>query len=245
MGGYNHMTDSTISKSSSDLGGITMGYNHMGIILAIIIFVFIFYLSSKNKRPNIKEREYDTRYQPEGTNQNKYITADKLNYSKQVFNEFVVLDIETTGFNPCTDKIVEIAALKYKDGALIGEYYTLINPQVHIPMEVVRIHGINDKMVKNSPTIKEKLPELLSFIGELPIVAHNAELDINFLNANMHYLNKSINNPIIDTLKISREIYSELPNLKEYLEMDSGNHKALDDTKVATEIYLRYCKLNS
>lgn len=221
----------------------------LGLVLVILAFVFIFYLSSKNEKSNIQKRDPNTRYQPNiATNQNKYVTTGNFNFSKQVFNEFVVLDFETTGLNSSIDKIVEIAALKYKDGVLIGEFYTLINPQVHIPMEVVNIHGIDDKMVKGSPTIKEKLPELLSFIGELPIVAHNAKFDMNFLNASMYYLNKSLNNPIIDTLKISREIFTELPNhklqtIKEHFGMSLGSHRALDDTKVTAEIYLRYCKL--
>ncbi len=221
----------------------------MWLVLVILVFAFIFYLSSKNKKSNIQERMTNTRYQPNiATNQNKYVATGKFNFSKQVFNEFVVLDFETTGLNPSIDKIVEIAALKYKNGVLIGKFYTLVNPQVHIPTEVVRIHGIDDKMVKDSPTIKERLPELLSFIGELPIVAHNAKFDINFLNANMYYLNKNIDNPIIDTLKISREIFSELPNhklqtIKEHFGMSLGSHRALDDTKVTAEIYLRYCKL--
>ncbi|TDT63385.1 exonuclease domain-containing protein [Fonticella tunisiensis] len=173
------------------------------------------------------------------------------NYSLEAFDEFVVLDFETTGLNPSTDKIIEVSILKYKNGVLIDEFQTLINPLIKIPPEITRITGISNNMVKDKPTIKEVLPLLIDFIGDLPIVAHNAPFDAKFLKyAVLYNLGEDmITNKFIDTVKVARKIYPNLPNhklttIKEYLDINLNSHRAHDDTLVTAQIYLDYIKFD-
>lgn len=177
-------------------------------------------------------------------------TINSPNYSLDSFDEFIVLDFETTGLDPTTDKIIEVSALKYKDGILIDEFHTLINPKIKIPHEITEINGITNAIVKNKPTIEEILPKLLDFIGELPIVAHNAPFDAKFLKYNVlrHYGEDNINNTFIDTLAIARKLFPNLRNhkletIKKHLKMDVDSHRAYDDTLVTAQIYLDYIKL--
>nr|WP_278299006.1 exonuclease domain-containing protein [Caloramator proteoclasticus] len=160
----------------------------------------------------------------------------------------MVLDFETTGLYPDTDKIIEVSALKFKDNIKVDEFHTLINPKIKIPKEITKINGITNDMVKNKPTIEEILPKLLDFIGALPIVAHNASFDAKFLKYAVLYCygNDIINNEFIDTVKIARQIYPNLPNhklvtIKEYLGFDLESHRAYDDTLVTAQIYINYC----
>ncbi|AAO35695.1 DNA polymerase III subunit epsilon (endogenous virus) [Clostridium phage phiCTC2A] len=170
-----------------------------------------------------------------------------INYSKSVFDEFVVIDLETTGLYPVTDKIIEITAIKYKSGQIVEKYNTLINPKINIPKRATEINNITNNMVKDSPVIEDVLPELLKFIKEYPLVAHNASFDIKFLNANLALINREIKNVAIDTLQLSRAMYTFLPNhklttIKEHLCISEDNsHRALPDCITTAEIYLDYC----
>ncbi len=97
----------------------------------------------------------------------------------------VAIDLETTGISPLVDKIIEIAAVKVSaDGVEVFE--TLINPKIEIPPFTTDIHGITDAMVKDAPLICEVLPKFAQFIGDLPLVAHNAKFDLGFLVFDYH-----------------------------------------------------------
>lgn len=173
---------------------------------------------------------------------------NNLRYTDKNYKEFIALDCETTGLKPDVNKIIEIAAIKYKNGDIIDTFHTLINPQEHIPYYITKINGIKDDMVKDKPTIEEVMPKLMEFIGELPIVAHNASFDAKFLKYTTYRLfgKDLINNYFIDTVKIARMIYPNLPNhkletIKNYLGLNLKSHRAFDDTIVAANIYLNYC----
>ena len=95
---------------------------------------------------------------------------------------FTIFDFETTGLSPLLgDEIVEIGAIKVCEGEIIGTYHSLINPGRDIPPEVTAINKITNEMVINAPSLLEKLPEFLDFIGENVLVAHNAPFDFSFL----------------------------------------------------------------
>ncbi|MDO6353569.1 3'-5' exonuclease [Caloramator sp. CAR-1] len=180
---------------------------------------------------------------------NKSTTINDPIFTKKIYNEFIVLDFETTGLYPETDKIIEVSALKYKDGIKVDEFHTLINPKIKIPSEITMINGITNAMVKNKPTLQVVLPNLLEFIGDLPIVAHNAPFDAKFLKYAVLYTygEDTVNNEFIDTLNIAREIYPRLVNykletIKKYLQLNLESHRAYDDTLVTAQIYLDYCK---
>ncbi|MGH8978637.1 MAG: exonuclease domain-containing protein, partial [Acidimicrobiia bacterium] len=96
---------------------------------------------------------------------------------------FVVLDLETTGGSPASDRITEIGALKFRGGELLGRFETLVNPGMPIPPTITLLTGISEAMVLPAPTIGELLPTILEFVGDAVIVGHNVRFDCGFLNA--------------------------------------------------------------
>lgn len=125
---------------------------------------------------------------------------------------YVIFDTETTGFNPgLHDSMIEIGAVKMKDGAVIESFDELINPGVSIDSSITELTGITNEMVKNSPNEEEVAKKFKEWIGELPLVAHNAQFDKNMLESayNKYGLGK-LNNTILDTMIISQIINKDL-----------------------------------
>ncbi len=123
----------------------------------------------------------------------------------------IVLDTETTGLDYTREKIIEFAAVRLENGKIKDEFQTLINPQQHIRKSSMAIHGISEDMVKDAPTEEEILPAILDFIGDYPIVAHNAIFDYSFLNeASLRVCNKSLSNVRIDTQQMFKEVFPDL-----------------------------------
>ena len=118
-------------------------------------------------------------------------------------NDFTVIDIETTGFGDRAG-IVELAAVKFKDGKLYDTFNSLINPQIPIPPSATMVHGIHDADVADSPSIWEVMPYFEKFIGNSTLVGHNVSFDLNFLIKKGMKLNLK-NRKIFDTLKIARK----------------------------------------
>jgi len=154
-------------------------------------------------------------------------------------NTYVALDIETTGFNPNIDQIIEIAAIKFKKGKKIATFTELINPEKDIPKMITLITGIKNEDIKNSKKLPEIKENLLNFLEDLPIIGHNIIFDITFLQQ------KGINiqNPLYDTLKLAKIV---LPNISSYsldtlvrtLKIKNENtHRALSDTKATQELF--------
>lgn len=168
--------------------------------------------------------------------------------------EFISLDVETTGLSTEYDRIIEIAAIKFSDCRDVETFNTLINPKRKIPDKATAINGISNDMVKNKPTIYQILPELLQFIGDCPIIAHNVMFDIGFIKNTCKRRFKDdnywIENQLIDTVKLSREMFPELSNHKldsviKHLNLDIKNrHRALDDAYASAQIYLEYLQYN-
>lgn len=130
-------------------------------------------------------------------------------------NNFLVLDIETTGLSAYMHKITEISALKMQNGKLVDEFTTLINPQTRIPSFITRLTGIDNEMVKDAPKIKQIMPGFLEFLEEYTIVGHNATFDYKFLNHNaITYVGKPIQNQVLCTCKLARRLMPELPSKK-------------------------------
>lgn len=177
------------------------------------------------------------------------MTIKKINYTDKFYSSFVALDLETTGLNPESDKIIEIAAIKYINFNISDTLHTLINPKIEIPNYITSINGISNDMVKSKPTIEQVFPKLIKFIEDLPIVAHNAGFDGKFIKYSSFYLYNEdiINNIFIDTVKIAKKLYPQLPNhkletIKNFYGLNLKSHRAYDDTLVAAKIYMDYCK---
>lgn len=124
---------------------------------------------------------------------------------------FIAFDTETTGLYPGFDQIVEIAACRFNNGEVIDTFETLVNPGRSIPPEITDIHGITDDMVADAPDCKESTLAFLDYIGNDPLLAHNAPFDERFVSFNCHkYGIEAASNPIYDTLLLSRRLFPEL-----------------------------------
>ena len=169
------------------------------------------------------------------------------NKQKDLVKDYVVFDLETTGFDAKTCEIIEIGALKYKDDKLVDEFNILINPGKDIPSSITNITGINNEMVKDAPNIKEVLPKFIEFIEDLTLVAHNSSFDLSFIEENIKRLNLDmINNKNIDTVYLARKYIKEtenskLENLKKYFNLEYGSHRSLEDCYTTNYVY-QYCK---
>lgn len=162
-------------------------------------------------------------------------------------NIFVAIDVETTGLSPITNELIEVSAIKYDGNKKIDTFSTLIKPKVRIPYYITNITGITNDMVQEAPEVEDVMPELIEFIGDLPIVAHNANFDYNFIQ---NYSNKSFtNNSVIDTVRIGRKLYPELPNHKlgtiaKHIGItEDGFHRAEFDCECCAKIYMEYLKV--
>lgn len=123
----------------------------------------------------------------------------------------IVLDTETTGLDFNRERIIEFAAVRLENGKIVDEYQTLINPHQHIRKSSIAIHGITQEMVEKAPTEEEILPEILKFIGDYPIVAHNVIFDYSFLNeAKLRVLGEKFENTRIDSQSMFKEIAPDL-----------------------------------
>ena len=123
---------------------------------------------------------------------------------------YVVFDLETTGLYPNSgDSMIEIGAVKIKDGKIIDRYDELINPCVPLNLDIVKITGITDEMLKNKRTEEECIKDFMAWVGDLPMVAHNAKFDVSFIdNAYSKYNLGKLSNIVIDTLGLSRYLES-------------------------------------
>ena len=165
----------------------------------------------------------------------------KQNFSEYLNNQiFIAFDSETTGMWAPINRLVELSAVKFTLN--LGEIETfdyLINPKKVIPEDVIEIHGITNKMVKNSPTAKPVLEKFIKFCGENSIlIAHNAPFDISFVG---HALKRNKlplgNNMILDSIEICKqffpglESYSLLNLIKKFGMSQSQDHRALSDAR--------------
>ncbi|HOK41136.1 MAG TPA: 3'-5' exonuclease [bacterium] len=127
---------------------------------------------------------------------------------EELFNKtFVAYDLETTGTS-MLDEIIEIGAVKYRNGVKVDKFQTLVNPQRFIPQHIVNLTNITNEMVKNAPVIKDVIKDFANFLSDADfIVVHNGGLDISFISkAYKKYLNKTFNMKSYDTRMIAQSI---------------------------------------
>ena len=164
-------------------------------------------------------------------------------------DSYVVFDIETTGFSPLKNKIIEIGAVKVVDGAITERFSTFVNPDVPIPFDIEKLTGINDAMVLPYPPIDVILPQFLEFVGDSALVAHNAGFDVGFIS---HYAEEQglpFQPTVLDTVSLARLL---LPNLNRF-KLDTvakalnisleNHHRAVDDAEATAEIFAAFVKM--
>lgn len=166
-------------------------------------------------------------------------------------NRKILLDVETTGFYyDKDDKIVELACIEiFDDRDMKGEFHVYINPQRNIPDEVIKVHGISNETVKDSPIFANVVEDFLKFVGDCEIIAHNAKFDMSFVNAELKKIGKEIIAPskFIDTLKLAQAKFpgqrNRLDDLCKRFNIDLESrkdyHGALIDTRLLGEVYTK------
>ncbi len=159
--------------------------------------------------------------------------------------EFIVFDIETTGLSVQREKITEIGAFRVVNGEIREKFSTFVNPEKHISAKITELTGITDDMVAGAPSEKDAVQSFLDFCGEnAVVVAHNAAFDTSFIKAAADRHRLSYTLTYIDTLAISRGIFSQLNKHKldtiaKHLKLGNFNHhRAYDDAMMLAKIFL-------
>ncbi len=162
---------------------------------------------------------------------------------------YVVFDIETTGFSPSNNRIIEIGAVKVSEGQIVERFSEFINPREPIPFEIEKLTGINDEMVMNVPGIEEVLPRFLAFSEGAVMVAHNAGFDMSFIYANARQLGLPLKKTVVDTVGLARVLLPELNKYKldvvaKALHISLENHhRAVDDAEATAGIFLAFLQM--
>ncbi|MDE5700486.1 MAG: PolC-type DNA polymerase III [Lachnospiraceae bacterium] len=162
---------------------------------------------------------------------------------------YVVFDIETTGFSPVTNRIIEIGAVKVEKGQITDRFSAFVNPEVPIPFEIEKLTGINDSMVIDAETIELVLPKFLEFVGGAALVAHNANFDVSFIKENAKRQNIPVDFTYVDTVGIARTLLTgqakyTLDAVAKTLKVSLENHhRAVDDAECTAEIFLKFIEM--
>ncbi len=162
---------------------------------------------------------------------------------------FVVFDLETTGFSPTQNRIIEIGAVRVEEGKITEKFSTFVNPDVPIPYRIEQLTGINDSMVLEAPKIEEVLPQFLEFSRGAVMVAHNASFDMSFIEENCRRLGMEQEFTAVDTVAMARVLLPQLNRFK----LDTvakalgvpleNHHRAVDDAGCTALIFEKFIKM--
>ncbi len=162
---------------------------------------------------------------------------------------YVVFDLETTGFSPIHNQIIEIGAVKVTEGRITERFSTFVNPKVPIPFKIEELTSIRDDMVLDAPTIEEALPKFLKFCEGAIMVAHNAGFDMSFISKNCERQGFSCEYTVIDTVALARVLLPQLNRFKldtvaKALKISLENHhRAVDDAVCTAEIFVKFIEM--
>ncbi|HPF29743.1 MAG TPA: 3'-5' exonuclease [Lachnospiraceae bacterium] len=159
-----------------------------------------------------------------------------------MINDYVALDLETTGLEPKNDKIIEVGAVRVRNGKIVNRYQTLIQPGREISSRIEELTGISQNDVEAAPFVEDKIKDILKFIGEDILLGHSVLFDYSFLkrvavNQRMQFEKKAV-----DTLHLSRIYLADLPsrNLHQlclHFQIEHKEHRALEDAIATHELY--------
>lgn len=161
-------------------------------------------------------------------------------------SEYILIDIETTGLSPIYNEIIEISALKIKEGEVVSKFSELVKPDNQIDSFIESLTGISNEMVKNCRKVKEVIMDFKNFIGEESIlVGYNVNFDINFLYDNLlKFNNKYLENNFVDIMRIAKLVLKDevesfrLKRLAKSFKLDViGMHRAEKDCHICKEIF--------
>lgn len=165
---------------------------------------------------------------------------------------FIAIDFETTGLSPYEDRVIEVAAIKYHNGLETDRYSTLVNPNRDISSLITGITSISNKMVRNAPDEENIIDDLIYFLEDLPLVAHNISFDWNVLNEMAKRYGRDVQkHELYDTLQLARSLLFDQPvfnlgALAEYYGSSSvGSHRAIKDTENCGMLFINLVKVLS
>lgn len=161
---------------------------------------------------------------------------------------FVCVDLETTGLNPKTDRIIEIGMVKVREGKIVDQFSSLINPRQQLEERIEQITGITQKELENQPLQKEILPQILEFLEEDVLLGHRVLFDYSFLKRAFTNEKIPFERKGIDTLKIARKVVADcesksLPKLCSHYGIEYHPHRALSDALATVELYRKLSEL--
>jgi len=166
---------------------------------------------------------------------------------KDLTNTFVCFDIESTGLNPQQDKVIEIGAVKVRDGKVVGHFSELINPKIKLPLFISNLTGIDDEMLENADTEVKVIKRFLEFAEDYVVIGHKVKFDFSFIKTAAEKERLSFEKNGIDTLEISRKLHQNLDSrslesMCRYYKINNNNaHRAYDDAKATALLYVELC----
>lgn len=166
--------------------------------------------------------------------------------------EFIVFDVETTGLSPVDgDRIVEIAAMKIKDGREVDRFYSLVNPRRFLPVAAMNVNQITEAMVADAPINEHVLPKFIDFIGGAFVAGHNVRFDLGFVCFELAQMGRRLKDetPAVDTLKMAKDLIPYLSSYKlSYLARSLGvrvneTHRAMADVEITVKVMVRLIEM--
>jgi DNA polymerase-3 subunit epsilon len=158
--------------------------------------------------------------------------------------DLVFVDLETTGFDPIKDRVVEVGVVRIKNGQIIDTFNSLVNPGLpEIPSSVERITGIKPKQLLKAPPFSEIKQQVFNLLRNALFVAHNVEFDYGFIECEFERHSLPYSAPRLCTVKLSRELYPDfvshnLDSISQRFEIPIDNrHRAMDDALATWEFY--------
>ena len=165
----------------------------------------------------------------------------------QRITSFVCFDLETTGLSPVTDRIIEIGALKVKEGKIIERFSEFINPFRKLPDNIIRLTGITDDMVRYAENEETVVKRFLEFAGDYTLMGHNIGFDYSFMKTAAKRQKREFDKLGIDTLELSRKLLPDLGSkslgsmCSYYNIINQHAHRAFDDAKATALLYVSLC----
>ena len=225
----------TIVKRASDWGHPAIAITDHGVVQAFPI---------ANHTKGLR-KDFKIIYGVEGYFVDDLKDLVKNSRNQSLDSEYVVFDIETTGLSKKHNKIIEIGAVKVKDGEVIDTFSEFINPGVPIPYQIEQLTSINDDMVKDAPMYDVIVPRFVEFCGDDIVVAHNASFDTGFVRKNAEELGLKFDNTVLDTMTLSHILLPELGKFtldrvcKELKVVNAHHHRAIDDAEATAKVFFK------
>lgn len=172
------------------------------------------------------------------------VSVVRAKWASDPDQEYVVVDVETTGGNPSWGRVTEIGAVRVRGREILEEWTSLINPHTRIPKRIVEITGITDDMVADAPSFEEIVDEFLEFVGNRVFVGHRVKFDYGFLRAECERAGRILHCPTLCTVVSMRRYFPGLPSyglakLSEHFAVSLENHhRALDDARATAKLLM-------